>query len=216
MELQGKKVVFLGDSITEGSGTSDIEHRYTNVFAKLAGCEIFVDGIGGTRFAKQTRTSKDARHDLYFIGRVDALPKEADIVVVFGGTNDFGHGDAPFGTFEDRTENTFCGAAHTLCRKLIEKYPTSIIVFMTPLHRTTEAVTVNEIGLPCQPLKKYVEAIREVCEYYSIPVLDLYKVSGMQPQVEIIKTTYMPDGLHPNNAGAEKVAKLLKGFLLSL
>ena len=216
MELTGKKVVFLGDSITEGAGTSDVNHRYTNVFAKLAGCEIFVDGIGGTRFAKQKRVSKDPRHDLYFISRVEALPKEADIVVVFGGTNDFGHGDAPFGTFEDRTENTFCGAAHTLCVKLIEKYPAATIVFMTPLHRLSEAVTVNEIGLPCQPLKKYVEAIREICEYYSIPVLDLYKVSGMQPSVEIIRATYMPDGLHPNDAGAEKVAKLLKGFLLSL
>ncbi len=216
MELKGKKVVFLGDSITEGAGTSDVEHRYTNVFAKLAECEIFVDGIGGTRFAKQKKVSRDVRHDLYFVSRVDALPSEADIVVVFGGTNDFGHGDAPFGTFDDRTENTFYGAAHTLCVKLIEKYPTATIVFMTPLHRTSEAVTTNEIGLPCQPLKAYVEAIREVCEYYSIPVLDLYKVSGIQPRVEIIKTTYMPDGLHPNNAGAEKIAKLLKGFLLGL
>ena len=215
MELTGKKVVFLGDSITEGAGTSDIEHRYTNVFAKLAGCEIFVDGIGGSRFANQKKPTNE-RHDRYFISRVDALPKEADIVVVFGGTNDFGHGDAPFGTFEDRTENTFYGAAHTLCRRLIEKYPAATIVFMTPLHRITEAATTNEIGLPCKPLKAYVEAIREVCEYYSIPVLDLYKVSGMQPLVEIIKTSYMPDGLHPNDAGAEKIAKLLKNFLLCL
>ena len=177
---------------------------------------MFVDGIGGTRIARQQKPSPNARHDLDFCGRVPALPSDADIVVVFGGTNDFGHGDAPFGEFEDRTVNTFCGAMHVLCQSLIEKYPTQTIVFMTPLHRLYEYRTVNEIGLPSKPLIEYVEMIRRICEYYSLPVLDLYKVSGMQPAVEIIRQTYMPDGLHPCEAGASKIATLLKQFLLNL
>ena len=82
--------------------------------------------------------------------------------------------------------------------------------------RSGENVTVNEIGLPCAPLKKYVDAIREVAEYYALPVLDLYKMSGFQPAVEIIRTTYMPDGLHPNDAGAAKIADKLRDFLLAL
>lgn len=216
MELKGKKVVFLGDSITEGSGTTDQEHRYTNVFAKISDCDIFVDGIGGTRIARQQSPSAYERHDLDFISRVSALPDDADFVVVFGGTNDFGHGDAPFGEFSDRSEYTFYGAMHTLCRRLIEKYPDKTIVFMTPLHRLSENVTTNEIGLPCQPLIEYVKAIRKVCEYYSLPVLDLYRSSGLQPAVDIIREKYMPDGLHPSDAGAEKIAQRLKQFIFNL
>ena len=47
---------------------------------------------------------------------------DADGVVVFGGTDDFGHGDAPIGTPSDRTYDTFYGACHVLFSKLIEKY----------------------------------------------------------------------------------------------
>ena len=31
MELKGKKIYFLGDSITEGVGASDAEHCYVSV-----------------------------------------------------------------------------------------------------------------------------------------------------------------------------------------
>ena len=65
-------------------------------------------------------------------------------------------------------------------------------------------------------MKKYVEAIREVAEYYSLPVLDLYKMSGFQPAVDIIRATYMPDGLHPSDAGAAKIADKLRDFLIAL
>lgn len=216
MQLKGKKVAFLGDSITEGHGASDIEHRYTNVFGKLAECEIFVDGIGGTRIAKQRTPSENKRHDYDFNSRVSGLPDDADIVVVFGGTNDFGHGDAPFGEFSDRTENTFCGAVHTLCQKLLKKYYDKTVVFITPLHRLDENELVNFYGQPRKSLLEYVNAIRKVCEYYSLPVLDLYKTIGIQPSVDIIKERYMPDGLHPSDLGAKKIAERLKQFLCNL
>ena len=216
MEIKNKKVVFLGDSITEGVGASDIAHRYTDVFAKMTDCEIFVDGIGGTRIAKNKVPSAVASWDLDFVSRVSALPSEADFVIVFGGTNDFGHGDAPFGTLEDRTEDTFCGAMHVLCKKLLEKYPYATIIFMTPLHRLGEDASISEIGLPRKALIDYVNTIKEICRYYSLPVLDLHAISGMQPCVDCIREIYMPDGLHPSNAGAEKIAKLLYQFIVSL
>jgi lysophospholipase L1-like esterase len=98
----------------------------------------------------------------------------------------------------------------------METHPKATIVFMTPLHRTTEDYEVNEIGLPRKKLLSYVEMIRRVCEYYALPVLDLYKLSGMQPAVQVNRELYMPDGLHPSNAGAEKIAKLLFQFILGL
>ena len=215
MDIAGKTVAFLGDSITEGVGASCVENRYTDVFARLTGGVALNYGISGTRIARQKVVTEDL-FDRDFNMRVEEMDASADVVVVFGGTNDFGHGDAPLGKFTDRTEYTFYGACHVLYRKLIEKYPDAEIVIVTPLHRLSESAEINEYGLPCAPLKKYVEAIREVAEYYSLPLLDLYKNSGMQPSVEILREKYMPDGLHPSDAGAEKIADKLRDFFLSL
>ncbi len=216
MQLQGKKVAFLGDSITAGVGVSEPCYSYPRVFEKLASCEVFVDGISATRIAPQKDDGVEIHPNQHFIMRAPFLPADADIIVVFGGTNDFGHGNIPFGEFEDRTVDTFCGALHTLCQTLIQTHPKATVIFMTPLHRTTEDDEVNEIGLPRKKLISYVEMIRRVCEYYALPVLDLYALSGMQPAVPINRELYMPDGLHPSNAGAEKIARLLHAFILSL
>ena len=65
-------------------------------------------------------------------------------------------------------------------------------------------------------LAGYVSIIREVAEFYGLPVLDLFSTSGLQPKVDIIKETYMPDGLHPSDAGALRIARRLIGFLQTL
>lgn len=217
MELQGKKINFLGDSITEGCGTSCEEKNYVSVFGRLSGAEVRNYGIGGTRIARQTVPSNEAKVDNDFVKRADEMDANADIIVVFGGTNDYGHGDAAFGTFDSHDVHTFYGALHTLCQKLINKYPDAEIVFMTPLHRLEENKQINEFGIRnVATLSEYVDAIKEVTKYYAIPTLDLYSVSRLQPEVEVLKERYMPDGLHPNDAGAEIVARRLLGFLKSL
>ena len=149
---------------------------------------------------------------------MDSKIPDADIVVVFGGTNDFGHGDAAFGSMTDRTDKTFYGALHVLYRKLFERYPNAQLVVMTPTHRLSEEDRDwNELGIRrVGILADYVEAIRQVAEYYAIPVLDLWRVSGIQPKVDILKEKYMPDGLHPNDAGHELIANKLIGFLNTL
>ena len=221
MEIKGKKVVFLGDSITEGVGVSSPEKRYTDVFARNTGAVVSNYGVSGTRIAKQKVPHfaiENAKYERDFLLRVDEDITEtyADLVVVFGGTNDFGHGDAPMGAFFDRGEDTFYGAMHSLINKLSEKFPEGRLVFMTPLHRDRENDAYNEHGIRVQPLCDYVKAIREVCEYYSVPVLDLYKNSGMQPAIKIHKELYMPDGLHPSDKGAERIALMLEEFVKTL
>ena len=217
MELNGKKIAFLGDSITEGCGTSCKEHIFWSLIAQRTGAECFGYGIGGTRIAKQTVPS-DERWDQNFISRVESMIPDADIGEVFGATNDFGHGDAAFGARSDRTEDTFYGALHVLYQKLYERYPEAQLVVMTPTHRLSEDdKDWNERGIRrVGVLADYVAAIRQVAEYYSIPVLDLWRVSGIQPKVPVLKEKYMPDGLHPNDAGHERIADKLYNFLLTL
>ena len=102
MELHGKKINFLGDSITQGVGTSAPEHIYHAVLAKEYGATARNYGISGTRFARQSANSAVSSFDQNFCDRVEKMDADADIIVVFGGTNDFGHGDAPLGTPADR------------------------------------------------------------------------------------------------------------------
>lgn len=215
MEIKDLTINFLGDSITEGVGTSDDSKRYFEVIKEKYGLKkVNGYGISGTRIAKQHSVSDNQRFDIYFASRVNEMD-DADAVVVFGGTNDFGHGDAALGSFDDRTPDTFYGALHDLYRKLIEKYPGKPIVIMTPLHRDNENEERFKHG-NCVVLKTYVDIIKEVAEYYSLPVCDLYKNSGLQPCVDIIKDKFIPDGLHPNDAGHEIIAERLANFLLSL
>ena len=143
------------------------------------------------------------------------MDNDADIVVVFGGTNDFGHGDAPLGTMNDRTPYTFYGALHCLYTALTEKYPDVPVVILTPLHRWNEDCPKGDNKPePVGTLKEYVNIIREVAEYYSLPVLDLFKESGLQPKIPVIQQKYVPDGLHPNDDGnailAHKIARFLE------
>ena len=218
MDLAGKKILFLGDSITEGHGASDVSKCFVSLIAEHEKADCVNYGIGGTRIARQTKASDEARWDRDYLSRVPEMDEDADVVVVFGGTNDFGHGDAMLGTFEDRTPYTFYGALHLLYISLIEKYPKSDIVVLTPLHRLNED---NPRGdgykeVPTAELKVYVNIIREVAEYYSLPVLDLYAASGLQPKVPVIQEMYMPDGLHPSDAGYEILANKIAQFLKTL
>ena len=209
MDIQNKKILFLGDSITEGFGPQDIENVYWKRLERDCGCISVGYGISGTRIARQQIPSHDPREDQYFRSRVEAMEEGADVVVVFGGTNDYGHGDAPLGEMGDRTVWTYYGALHVLFTSLLEKYPRAAIVVLTPMHREDEEVR--------QPfLKSFVDATRQVAEYYSLPVLDLWANSGIQPRVPVMKTTYMPDGLHPSDAGHAHLANKLRIFLEQL
>lgn len=218
MELTGKKAVFLGDSITQGVGVSEVKNIYLNRLAGMAGLrEVKNYGISGTRIARQTAVSANTTFDLDYCARVEELDADADIVVVFGGTNDFGHGDAPLGTPADRTPDTYWGACHYLMNRLVERFYDKTIVIMTPLHRITEDNPKGDNKPePVATLKEYVDILRTVAEWYSLPVLDLFAESGIQPRVPVIQQTYCPDGLHPNDAGHEKMATMLYHYLLKL
>ncbi len=219
MELKGLKANFLGDSITEGVGCSAPEHIYLNVLKERCGlAEVRNYGIGGTRLAREiSNTWAKNDDDKNMCARSLTMDPDADIIVLFGGSNDFGHGTAPRGLPTDRTRDTFWGACHEVMRNLIERYPDATIVVVTPLHRWNENDPHGDYRTyDLDPLSVYADIIRQVAEYYSLLVLDLYRNSGIQPEIPVMKEKYMPDGLHPNDAGHILIANRLEGLLKSL
>lgn len=213
MELDGKKINFMGDSITEGYGASGKDRIFSSLIAVDTGAVCRNYGIAGTRISRQRKPSADPDWDRDFCSRVTEMDADADIVIVLGGTNDFGHGDAPFGSFDDKTSDTFCGALNVLYTSLIERYPGKIIVIATPFHRCDEEWRRPDSGAD---LGAYVGAIRKAAEYYSLPVLDLWAMSGLQPNLPVIQEKFMPDKLHPNDAGHRIIADRIIGCLKML
>lgn len=206
MELQNKKINCLGDSITEGFFATG-NQGYVEILAQKYGMISRNYGIAGTRIARQRIPSENRRTDLDFCGRFREMDPDADIIFVFGGTNDHGRGDAPLGTDSDRTPDTFLGACHYLFSGLQETFPQAKIVVATPLHRKVES---REDGIF---LEDYVNLLRRVVHFYQLPLLDLYAFSAIQGE---ILDTLTPDGVHPNDEGHRILAEEIAAFLMSL
>ena len=208
------KIDFLGDSITEGYGTSAKENIYVNVLAKILPAEVCSDGIGGTRIAKQKEISEDPIWDLDFIGRVENLDKDADFVVVFGGTNDYGHGDAPIGKMGDKTPWTFYGAMDYIINELLKYFKLEQLIFILPLYRLNEDSPHGD-GFNCrvikEPLSRYREVMSEVLNKYGVRILDVKDKFGKAEN-----NKYLLDGLHPNDEGHKYLAELIAEYIRSI
>lgn len=220
MELKGKIINFLGDSITEGVGVTDPENRYDNRLQKLLElAEVHNYGIGGTRIAHQEKPSDPPVFDLCFCGRAYRLNPAADVIVVYGGVNDYMHGDAHFGEMSDKTPATFCGAVEYLMNALKELYPHAKTVFMTPAHvchnGNSDAYPFpGEMKKPdAKPLAAYVKVIEEKAHAHDIPVLNLYEKLPIDPNRPEDSERYTVDGLHFNDEGHGVLANLLADFL---
>ena len=224
MNLKDKIIDFLGDSMTEGVGVVDkVNNRYDNVLKANCGLAATYNyGISGSRFAHQRTPSANPRFDLCFCGRVYDLDKSADIVIVFGGVNDYSHGDAPIGQMGDTTPATFCGAVYFLMNYLRKIHAGKTIVFMSPARFFYEGMDGSKPSFRSMkqpdalPILGYIEIIKKTAKQFDIPVLDLFEKLGIDPANPTDKETYTADGLHLNDAGHRRLAACLQTFLEEL
>ena len=214
MILTGLKINFLGDSITQGCCATSSELGFVEIIKRNYGLlEARNYGIGGTRIARHTIPSNDPQYDLDFCMRFSEMESDADVVIVFGGTNDHGHGDAPLGTEADRTPDTFWGACHCLWSSLRQAFPAARIIVLTPLHRIGESDPKPGSGAV---LSDYVNILRSTAGEYGFPVLDLFETSALRAHIPQIAEELTTDGLHPNDAGHRLLAEEIAAFLQKL
>lgn len=205
--LKNKRIVFLGDSITESCGASEKTKGFTYRFKDKTGALVTELGIGGTRIAYKTIPSTDnLLFDKFYETRISEIPQDSEVIVVFGGTNDYGHGDAPLGKMGDDTIFTFYGAVYQLIKKIRYAFPNAKLIFATPIHREFE----HDRGLN---LIDFVNAIKEVCDKENVPVIDLYNLFEVNPENEEDRIKYAPDGLHPNDLGHDLLADAFIKYL---
>ena len=194
------KINFLGDSITQGIGASDLAHAYPSIVRQRLGCTVLNYGISGTRIAREKVRSESVFLDWDFQQRALMMDKDADLVFVFGGTNDFGHGTSLFGEPDSEDIYTYIGGLRSLINYLISVYGREKLCFMLPLHRAEEGENRNG-----KTLKDYVDAMIKILNEYGIDYIDLY-YNGLAKPESKEPNEYFADGLHPNDNGAEWLA----------
>ena len=213
MDLNGLKIGFIGDSISEGTGASSYEKSFVGLFAAAhPEAQVYNYSIGATKIAAQILPL--AEKDNYpFFTRVEEMDTGLDVVFIFGGTNDFGHGDVPMGKKGVVISRyTFYGALFSLILDVQARCKNAQVVIVTPLHRHGEDFIATRPDGE-YVLADYVATIKSVAEYFALPVLDLWATSGIQPNIPVNMQKYAPDGLHPNDAGHKRLYETFDRFI---
>jgi lysophospholipase L1-like esterase len=233
---KGKKVAFLGDSISDPRNLGRRKF-YWEYLAFTLGVDAHVYARSGARMDRMLTYAKDVKKD---------LDGHADALFVFAGTNDY-NGGVPLGKWYDEAEeetvrngekvrlvrrsfsmdeNTFRGRINRLMDYLRRNFPEQQIVMMTALHRgyakfsdrnvQPDESFPNALGLH---IDDYNQAIREAGRIWSVPVLDLHERCGLFPLFSEHSCYFMDvnkDMLHPNDAGHARIAETMARWMLAL
>ena len=202
------KINFLGDSITKGERASSPDKGFVYLVGKWLPAEVRNYGISGTRFAIQKTPSIKPEYDRFFASRIDEINHDADLIFVFGGTNDFGHGDAPIGKLGDKTVGTFFGAVDFLINELLKHYKKDQIVFIVPLWRLDEIKPQSHIKPFKHTMEEYRQDLLSVLKRYGIESLDL-----REEFEKAENSTLYFDRVHPDDEGHQKLAELLIKYI---
>jgi len=186
--LTGKTLVSFGDSIAAGQNNS--AKGYAHLIAERNGMTLTsyaVSGAGvgpyGTSVLSQLQ---------------NAAGTQADFVLLEGGYNDCLHQDTvPTGSIStgyDATLNpsTFCGALESLLKLARQTYTDAQIVYVI-VHKAKARAGIWE---------PYAQLIRQACEKWSVPCVDLCREGGLNGYLPEMIAQYTDTyGTHPNEAG---------------
>lgn len=235
-QWKGKRVAFLGDSITDKKrvGTTKCYWEY---LSELLGLQPLVYGINGNQWngvLKQAEKLLEEQGD------------SIDAILIFAGTNDYNAG-IPIGEWyvesEVETEvagpqmekrkhrepvmsnDTFKGRINKVMDYLKTNFPTKQVILMTPVHRAQarfsdkniqpDEMFPNKIGVY---VEEYVKTIKEAGNVWAVPVIDLNSISGLYPLNDSHIGYFHKadtDRLHPNAEGHWRMAKAIQYQLMS-
>lgn len=206
-------IACLGDSITQASNLENMEdyqqYAYPAKLKEILGAESVTNlGIGGSSIGRYWENA--------FVDRYKEIPKDTDLIIVMGGTNDgFCLTQEELGTVKERKPNTFIGDLDELMRGLKADYPDATIVFATPLPNVLHDMLKKERDY-LLPQIILVNAIKYLAKEYEIPVIDLYNSNMLDTHDAAVIYNYMPDGVHCNPDGYTILAEHFAAELIKI
>ena len=197
-----KKVTFYGDSITAKGNWQGYVSDYFR-FSEWVNC-----GVGGSTVANvDTNLDYDSNPNkpMCTDERINTIPTDSDVIIFFGGTNDWG-AKVSIGTIKEG-ETTFKGAYMLTLKKLQLRCPSALIIAMTPINgRLNEKGVAQDYPMELSNgaiIRDYSKAIIEVCNLYAIPCIDL----NADCRINTLNApNYLDDTIHQNSKGAKLLA----------
>lgn len=203
-EWTGGSFSILGDSIVSSGA-----RMWDSVRDRLGFASYRNAGVWGAPMADGT--SKGAGT----VTTVRSLNYAADqMVYIAAGTNDLTQNVAlgTIGTVAQTAfnRNTFYGAYRSTIEYILASNPKVKLFLATPLQRNANSYTVETANGNGLKLGDYRTAILALGAFYGVPVLDVYAISGITDRT---LSTFTGDGLHPNDAGFDRLASVVCGQL---
>ena len=205
----GKKWVAFGDSLTDSATLGVNNYNYTNFVSNNLGLELINLGKGGTGYLNGNGGTQQ------FYNRTSSIPTNTDILTVFGSFNDLFVSGLTIGNINDTGTNTLYGAINTFLKNCWVINPSMIIGIISP----TPWDSCWRGGSKAAKAVEYVNVLKNIAEYYSLPYLDLFNGSNLRPWDSNIKNLYYnnADGVHPNTLGHKKyIAPKIENFIKSM
>lgn len=204
-----KSLGFVGDSITFGYDQDKNGEQLQNPWVKQVGRNL---KFGNTlNYGVSSATLMVGLSPKCWVRDYTTLSDSLDYVGTMIGINDAYRGYS-LGTMSDRTQDTFYGALHVYWKNMLIKYPPK------NNKKLFAIIYPHYDGLDNWNL--WVNAMKEVSEYYSIPICDLSKELGVSPYMDTNFEYWREESgkpgkhnAHPTQLCADQIAKCISNFI---
>ncbi len=180
--LSGKKICFLGSSVTYGFAANGIS--FADIIAEKYGSKSFKFAVNGT-------TLVDNGADSY-VSRMKKIDKAQrfDLFVCQLSTNDASR-NMPTGTVSDHTPDTICGAINFIAAYVKDTFGCPLVFYTNPYYEN-------------ERYKAMTKLLSDMAEANKFTVIDLYNDKSFNNITPEERREFMADDIHPTLKGYER------------
>lgn len=207
--LYQKKVLFVGDSITEAR----CEWNQGKTIVGWPGRIIEGNDMLGINKGVSGASVSNCRGGNTILAQLQAERKNSyDFVIIHGGVNDAWDA-APVGTITEGFDakfdfTTFAGGLETTFKYAKETFTDAQFGYIINFK-------INRAGIgKLTDMTEYFDMAKQICEKWQIPYIDLYTDEDFNNnQLQYKRTTNLPDLIHPNSKGFDIIAPVINDWM---
>lgn len=177
--LKGKKICFLGSSVTLGECSEKVS--FVEYISKRNNASYIKNAVSGTTLVDQGKDSYISR-----LNKIDTDNK-FDLFICQLSTNDATQ-NKEVGKLDETDTRTICGAINYIISYVQSTWKCPIVYFTNTYFDSA-------------PYKKMVEIIKEISHLRKIHVIDLFNNKKLNDITNEERRLYMADIIHPTKVG---------------